>query len=97
MAYRLSGQAEEDIINLYVHGALQFGTHQADRYHIGLHRTFETIAANPHVSHERPEFEPQVRIHPFGSHVIIYQVIDKDDVLILRIRCGREDWANDPN
>lgn len=43
----------------------------------------------------RGEFEPPVRIHPWKAHVIVY-VIEGDDILVVRVRHGREDWARDP-
>ena len=43
MAYRLSGKAEEDIIQIYVTGVEMFGVDQAERYHEGLERTFELL------------------------------------------------------
>jgi toxin ParE1/3/4 len=33
-----------------------------------------------------------VRIHPHRAHIIIYQDMGAD-ILIIRIRHGREDWA----
>jgi hypothetical protein len=33
-------------------------------------------------------------IHPHGAHIIIYRDIDSD-ILIIRVRHGREDWLRD--
>lgn len=70
-----------------------FGLAQAERYHARLQRTFELLADNPEMARERPELSPPARIHPCGSHIVIYVVHD-DGVLIVRVRHGREDWAD---
>lgn len=93
--YRLSQRAASDLREISRTGALTFGIAQAGRYHLGLKGVFEFLAANPRAARERREVEPPVRVHPFGAHVIIYTV-DEVGVLVLRIRHGREDWANDP-
>jgi toxin ParE1/3/4 len=38
----------------------------------------------------------RVRVHPCGSHIIIYTVNKAGGVLIVRVRHGREDWADPP-
>jgi toxin ParE1/3/4 len=50
------------------------------------------LADNPEMAPERPELSPPARVHPCGSHVIIYIVGLNDDVLVVRVRHGREDW-----
>ena len=40
------------------------------------------------------EITPPVRVHPCGSHMIVYE-INKLGVLILRVRHHRENWEND--
>ncbi len=41
------------------------------------------------------ELNPAVRIHRYISHMIIYEN-EGDDILIIRVRHGREDWLSDP-
>ena len=96
MGYRLSRAAERDIVHIFVEGMREFGIAQADTYHAELQRTFRLIAANPRMARQRTEIAPPVRIHPCGSHVIVYVVEEGDDVLIVRVRHGREDWADNP-
>lgn len=92
MRYRLSRKAEEDVVDIFVTGARDFGLHQAHRYHKRLERSFRFIADNSLAAHERLEIQPPVRIHPVGSHLIVYQVDDQGDVFIIRVRHGHEDW-----
>ena len=95
MPYRLSEPAENDIRRIYVEGALRFGAGQADAYFDRLMDTFELIEANPLIARERTEIAPSIRVHPVGTHVIVYEIIDAE-VRILRIRHSREDWRSAP-
>jgi toxin ParE1/3/4 len=93
--YRLSQRADSDVGDIYLASALTFGLAQADRYKAGLEAVFEFLADNPRAARERSEVDPPVRVHPYGSHIVIY-ALDEVGVLVLRIRHGREDWTNDP-
>jgi toxin ParE1/3/4 len=97
MAYRLTRRAEADVIEIYLNGVERFGVEHAEAYHAALERTFELVARHPRLAQERTEIVPAVRIHPSGAHVIVYTVGADDDVLIVRVRHGREDWIDDPS
>lgn len=92
MAYKTTEKADADIIDIYVYGADTFGTGQAEHYLAGLEDAFERIAAQPLLMRERPEFQPSVRLCPYRAHVIVYLVEKSDDVLIVRVLHGRQDW-----
>ena len=92
MAYRLTRKAADDITRIVIEGAVQFGEAQAAHYHGLLEKVFELIAANPHLARERHEISPPVRVYPVRSHLVIYVVDDSNDVLIIRVRHGHEDW-----
>ena len=94
MAYILSHKAEEDIIAIFVAGAEQFGLLQAQRYHQQLTTTFEFLADNPLAAPVREELTPPVRLHPVGSHLVIYQLEADNSVFIIRVRHAHEDWLN---
>ena len=93
MSFRLGNKAEDDIAGIAKTGLLLFGTEQARRYHAELFDLFELIAANPRMARERREIEPPVRIQPFKAHLVVYEVDDHDDVVILRVRHGHENWS----
>lgn len=95
MGFRLTQQAEDDIIAIAEAGLRLFGEAQALKYHAQLFELFDLIAANPQMARERTEISPPVRIHPFNAHLIIYVVIETGEVLIIRIRHGHEDWGDD--
>lgn len=95
MTYRLTEEAANDLVHVYVESVSRFGVNQANSYHDRLEHALRLISDNPGIARERTEISPPVRVHPFGSHMIIYE-IDALGVLILRVRHHREDWANDP-
>ena len=92
MAYQLSVEAEEDVIGIYIVGAEQFGEAQAERYHDNLQKIFYFLSEYPQVARVREELTPSVRVHPFGSHIIMYSVNEAGDVFIIRIHHAHEDW-----
>ncbi|WP_018237855.1 type II toxin-antitoxin system RelE/ParE family toxin [Ensifer sp. BR816] len=94
MGFRISLAAEEDIIAIAKEGVRLFGAAQARRYHDELFSIFALIAANPRMARERQELSPPMRVHPFKAHLVIYQIEPDDDILIVRVRYGHEDWAN---
>ena len=95
MGYRLSNEAENDIIAIVKIGIRLFGERQADRYNSDLFALFDLISANPRMARERKEVSPPVRIFPFKAHLVVYIVDENDDVLIVRIRHGHENWIDD--
>lgn len=94
MSYRLTRRAAEDIEAIYRHGAEHFGLKQADAYHEQLERAFNFLADNPLAARARLELTPPVRIHPVGSHLVVYQVDEDGVLLIIRVRHAHEDWAD---
>ena len=95
MGFRLSRQAEEDLIEIYWQGARQLGIEQARRYHQQLQKCIQFLSKNPRAARERTEITPPVRVYPFGSHLIVYSHTASEEILIIRIRHGLEDWVND--
>ena len=93
MNYRTTSRADQDIIDIYVHGAEHFGIDQSERYLSALFDTFELIARNPRMARERRELKPPMRFHPFQAHMIVYTV-GSDHVLIVRVLHGRQDWQS---
>jgi toxin ParE1/3/4 len=70
MPFRLSIQAEEDIVSIAEEGIRIFGVPVAKRYHDELFVLLELIATNPRIARERCEISPPVRIHPFKAHLV---------------------------
>jgi toxin ParE1/3/4 len=91
MALRLAKRAEQDLDDIYVQGVVHFGSRQAERYSDGLDACLELLAAHPSMAPERTEITKPVRVHPHGSHLVVYE-IEGADVLVLRILHQRSDW-----
>lgn len=91
MTFVISRRADQDIFDLYVTGAAKFGEEQAERYHQGLEALFGLLADNPKMARLRQEFGRPVRLYPYQAHMIAY-VEKGDDILILRVLHGRQDW-----
>ena len=95
MGYRLAPAADIDLELIYDYGFDQFGQSVADRYLDELISCFRLLNENPEIARMRDEARPPVRAHPFKSHLIIYEIDDKRNILILRVRNAREGWLRD--
>ncbi len=73
-----------------------FGLAQAEASDDGLEASFRFLAENPRAARLRSEIRPPVSAHPFKVHLVVYEGDEQDDILILRVRHGREDWVSDP-
>ncbi|MEM6889294.1 MAG: type II toxin-antitoxin system RelE/ParE family toxin [Pseudomonadota bacterium] len=90
-AYRLSPAAQNDLEDIWIYTAQKWSVAQADRYTDILEDTLEQLLFMPKMAHERPEFDPPVRIHPSAEHLIVYR-IEEDHLAILRVLGARQDW-----
>lgn len=96
MTFRLSQQAEADLIAIYLHGIENFGVVQAESYMDKIDEMIALISHSPNIARLREEISPPVRIHSVGAHIIVYLIDDHRMVRILRIRHGRENWPENP-
>jgi len=92
--FRLTRAAVDDLTAIFLEGMEQFGLPHADAYHEGLSRIFAFLADYPSAARLREDISPPVRAHPYKAHLVIYDVGDQDEVIILRVRHGREDWTS---
>jgi toxin ParE1/3/4 len=94
MSFKLSVEAEEDIIAIAEQGVRVCGVGEAHRYHDDLFALLDLISDTPCIARERNEIDPPVRIHPFKAHLIVYRLDEDGTIFIIRIRHGHEDWAS---
>lgn len=92
MTYRLSDRAGSDLDSILYQGLGSFGERQALAYYNALIETLEAIGRTPEIHRVRRELSEPMRVAPFGSHVILYDVDENGIVMILSIRHGRENW-----
>jgi toxin ParE1/3/4 len=84
MLYKITSEADSDIIGVYMYGFQNFGETQAEKYFSELKDCFQFLSENPLVCRERTEFNPSVRIHHHGRHLVVYLIQD-DRILIVRV------------
>ncbi|MDP3878121.1 MAG: type II toxin-antitoxin system RelE/ParE family toxin [Methylobacter sp.] len=90
MQIKKTALADEDLMGIFIYGSQNFGQAKAKSYYAGLAKAFLFLAENPLACPERVEFEPSVRIHNHGKHLIIYTVEDSY-ILIVRVLHQRMD------
>mgnify|MGYP005865290757 CR=1 FL=1 len=91
-SYQLTNQAQKDIENLIEKGRIQFGIKQAISYFDELEKVFNLLAENPKMARTRHDLKPAVRVHPFQSHVILFEELEDASILILTLRHSKENW-----
>ena len=95
MGFRLSREAEEDIVAIAEHGILAFGEAHAGRYHRELFTLLTLIGDHPRMARERREIVSPVRIQPFKAHLVVYLIQEDGEVLVLRVRHAHENWESE--
>lgn len=87
-SYKLSGDAEEDIIRLYRHGIENFGLVRANSYFDGLFARFDQLAEQPNLYPAVDGIRTGYRRSVYGVHSIYYRILD-GQAEIMRV-LGRE-------
>ncbi len=92
MSYKLSEQAEVDLIRIYQHGVRNYGSLQADRYYYAFVKRFEEIACQPYLYQSACHIHEGYRRSVCGVDSIFYRIVD-DTVEIISI-IGQQDIQN---
>ena len=85
-----SKEAENDLIEIYRYGFINYGENKAELYIETLKEKCQFLADMPNLCPDRDEFNPPVKIHHHRKHLIIY-VIEGDSILIVRVLHDRMD------
>jgi toxin ParE1/3/4 len=88
--YALRPLAEQDIADIWSDGADRWGVAQAERYFDGMVDLFDLLSAHPEIARLRSEFTPPVRIHVYGSHIIIFEATETG-IAVIRVLHQRRD------
>lgn len=91
-SYRLSEKADDDFGRLTLHGLLNFGLLQSDRYTAGMKQRFRALADNPYLYQAVDHIRLGYRHSVYKSHTIYYRIND-NVVEIIRI-IGQENIEN---
>lgn len=82
--YKLSVQAANDLEQIFIYGAMNFGLPRAEDYIEGLQQHIAKLAEHPHRYPAVDEIREGYRRSVYGSHSIYYRV-EIDISLIVRI------------
>jgi len=88
--YVFSKEAENDLVEIYRYGFINYGENKSDQYIGALKEKCQFLAEMPNLDPDRVEFNPAVKIHHHRKHLIIY-IIENDDILIVRVLHDRMD------
>jgi toxin ParE1/3/4 len=92
MSFRLTREAEADIVDIYRYSVEHFGEAQADTYHDGLSDCFRLLADTPLIGRDYGVLRPGLRRYEHASHSVYYLLTDTG-ILILRVLHRRMDPA----
>ena len=82
--YRLTEDADADLLKMFIYGFETFGFAQAEAYRESMTQCFQLLADNPRLGRKADEFALGSRRHEHAQHVIFYDE-QPDGVLITGI------------
>ncbi len=80
-AYRLTPDAQSDLIEIRRFTVQQWGSTQSQKYLSELRKTIRLLAETPSLGKPRPEVESNALSFPHASHVIYYEVHEQQLVV----------------
>lgn len=86
----VSPEADDDLIEIWLHIATDRDTETADRVLDSFHQKFLMLLTTPEIGRAREELAPYLRSIPEGNHMIFYRPI-MNSVEIVRVAHGRRD------
>ena len=78
-------KAENDIKEIYKYSFISFGEEQAEKYYEGLEVKFKSILEKTAHSKDYSFIEPDLKRTNYGSHAIYFRVINKNEIIIIRV------------
>lgn len=70
--YRLTRNADVDLLDVVIYGFEAFGLARAEVYRDGMTRCFKVLAENPRLGRKADEIAPGARRHEHARHVIFH-------------------------
>ena len=90
MKITFSEAAADQLIQIYLQGAITFGESQVLKYKAGLEHVLELISFQPFMG-RRVREEEHLRVFSYGQHLIVYEV-RKEEVFIVNFVDARSDY-----
>ena len=88
--YKLSFEAEEDIVRIFNYGFYRFGLEQANKYYDDLFNCFAKIASNPFMFPKAERLPKGYRYCVCGVDTIYYRI--SDEVVEIITIIGKQDY-----
>ena len=82
--YVFSNKAENDLIEIYHYGFLNYGEIKTEQYMTGIKEKCQFIANTPYINPSHSEFNPPVRLHHHKKHLIVY-ITKTNHIFIVRV------------
>jgi toxin ParE1/3/4 len=86
--FRLTRRAEEDLAEIGAYTLETWGAEQCARYLDQLESRCEWLAENPHLGLASDEVRPGCRRYVQGKHVLYFQLLDEETILVVRVLHG---------
>jgi len=90
----LSTKAKSDINNIYKYTSEKWSISQADKYFDGLQDAMNEISLYPDIGRKYEYIKQDYFGRKFKSHIIYYQVLNPNEVKIIRILHEKMDIPN---
>ena len=89
--YFLTKKAIEDLSGIWDYTYDIWSEKHADRYYELLLETFQKISKNPKIGSKYEQISSDILGFKVGKHIIFYQVINTDEIEIVRVLHERMD------
>lgn len=83
-AYRLTPDAQTDLIEIRRYTLKQWGAEQSKKYLLELRQTIRVLSETPTLGKQRHEVGVDVFSFPYVSHVIYY-IVNKQQIVIFSV------------
>jgi toxin ParE1/3/4 len=90
-SYTLSAKADGEIENIATASMREWGLVRAEKYILGLHRTFQVLTDFPDLGRDASNLRPGYRTMETASHSVFYRKAE-NVVLIVRVLHQRMDF-----
>lgn len=92
--YKLTNKAVEDLSNIWDYTYEEWSENQAAKYYFELVEGFEFLAENPNVGKNYEVIDLNIFGFPVNMHIIFFQKINTNEILVVRILHGSSDLKN---
>jgi toxin ParE1/3/4 len=95
-SFSLTNAAKADLRNIARFTEQRWGREQRKLYLKGMDDAFSRLADSPALGVSCEYIAPELRKHPFQSHVIYYDIVSATKILVVRVLHKRMDVSQVP-